>query len=225
MSSQGSSSRAKIALVDAHPLTRRGVADLLSETSDLTVCGEFATAGEALANLDKLKPDLVITAINLPDKSGLEFIKDIVSASQPAPAVLVFSALDESFHAARVLRAGGRGYVMKTEPEKRLLNSIRLVLDNQIAVSDAVASKIFKAYAQNPAAPLEPNVANLTDREFQVFRLIGKGLNTREIAAQFHLSPKTVEIHRTKIKTKLKLKTAPELLRYAIRWHTAEPDF
>lgn len=205
-------------------MTRRGVAELISETSDLEVCAEFSTAGEALLNLEKLKPDLVITAINLHGKNGLELIKDIEATRQPAPAVLVFSSLDESFYAERVLRAGGRGYVMKTESGKKLLKAIRQVLEGQISVSDTIASKIFNAFSGHRSNALHSHVENLTDREFQVFRLIGSGLNTREIALSLHLSPKTVEIHRTKIKSKLKLKTAPELLRYAIRWLNSESD-
>jgi DNA-binding NarL/FixJ family response regulator len=224
MNSQSSSNRARVLLVDAHPLMRKGIVELIAETPDLEVCGECTTAGEALACLEKSHPDLVVTSLNLPGRNGLELIKDISATRHPAPPVIVFSSQDESFYAERVLRSGGRGYVMKTESGKTLLKAIHHVLGGQLYVSETMASKILVAFSGKQFKPGNPHIENLSDREFQVFRLIGNGMNTREIATHLHLSPKTVEIHRSRIKSKLKLKTAPELLRYAIRWLGSESE-
>lgn len=208
----------KILLVDDHPLMRRGQADLLSREQDLMVCGEAGTAREAMEAIAKLKPDLVLVDMTLPDKDGLELIKDI-QALHPGLPVLAMSMQDESLYAARVLRAGGRGYVMKGEgSDAQLATAIRTVLSGQIAVSPRMAAKILESVAAPSGKAGVGPEAKLTDRELEVLRLFGEGWSTEEIAQRLHRSPKTVDVHRAHIKEKLDLKTTPEFQRFAIQW-------
>ncbi|MDB6054570.1 MAG: DNA-binding response regulator [Verrucomicrobiales bacterium] len=211
------SARKKILLVDDHPLMRRGQADLLSRETDLEVIGEASNAREAMEAIAKLKPDLVLMDMALPDKDGLELIKDI-QALYPGLPVLAMSMQDESLYAARVLRAGGRGYVMKAEGLERLASAIRTVLSGQVALSPRMAAKVLESMV-GPAGKIGSGPeAKLSDRELEVLRLFGEGWSTEEIATRLHLSPKTVDVHRGHIKEKLELKTTPELQRFAIRW-------
>ncbi len=208
----------KILLVDDHPLMRRGQADLLSREQDLMVCGEAGTAREAMEAIAKLKPDLVLVDMTLPDKDGLELIKDI-QALHPGLPVLAMSMQDESLYAARVLRAGGRGYVMKGEgSDAQLATAIRTVLSGQIAVSPEVSAKILESVAAPSGKAGSGPEAKLTDRELEVMHLFGEGWSTEEIAQRLHLSSKTVDVHRMHIKEKLGFKTTPEFQRFAIRW-------
>jgi DNA-binding NarL/FixJ family response regulator len=212
----------KILLVDDHPLMRRGQADLLSREQDLMVCGEAGTAREAMEAIADLKPDLVLVDMTLPDKTGLELIKDI-RALHPGLPVLAMSMQDESLYAARVLRAGGRGYVMKGEgSDQQLLAAIRTVLSGQIAVSPQMSAKILESVATPSGKVGDGPEAKLTDRELEVMRLFGEGWSTEEIAQRLHLSPKTVDVHRAHIKEKLGFKTTPEFQRFAIRWVAAQ---
>ena len=207
----------RILIVDDHPMMRQGLAQLIGEEADLTICGEAEKASQALEGIGKLKPDLVLADISLPDKSGLELIKDM-QAIQPGLMVLVISMHDESLYAERVLRAGGRGYIMKQEGGKKLMTAIRQVLSGQIYVSEKISARILEGFSGRRASNDSSPVDKLSDRELEVFQLIGEGKGTREIAAQLHLSVKTVEVHRAHIKEKLSLKTAPELIRSAVRW-------
>jgi DNA-binding NarL/FixJ family response regulator len=208
----------KILLVDDHPLMRRGQADLLSREQDLMVCGEAGTAREAMEAIPKLRPDLVLVDMTLPDKDGLELIKDI-QAFHPGLPVLAMSMQDESLYAARVLRAGGRGYVMKGEgSDEHLAAAIRTVLSGQIAVSPRMSAKILESVAAPSGRIGSGPETKLSDRELEVMRLFGEGWSTDEIAQRLHLSPKTVDVHRMHIKEKLELKTTPEFTRFAIRW-------
>ena len=212
----------KILLVDDHPLMRRGQADLLSREQDLMVCGEAGMAREAMEAIAKLKPDLVLVDMSLPDKDGLELIKDI-QALHPGLPVLAMSMQDESLYAARVLRAGGRGYVMKGEgSDEHLAAAIRTVLSGQIAVSPRMSAKILESVAAPSGKVGDGPEAKLSDRELEVMRLFGEGWSTEEIANRLHLSPKTVDVHRMHIKEKLGLKTTPEFQRFAIRWVAAQ---
>lgn len=208
---------AKILLVDDHPMMREGLRQIIGNEPDLVVCGEAEDAFQALELIANTQPDLVLADITLPGKNGLELIKDI-KAIHPGTAVLVISMHDEVLYGERVLRAGGRGYVMKHEGGKRIMQAIRQVLSGQIFVSEKMSAKILEIFSGhgNPAAG--PSVEHLTDREFEVFRNIGDGLSTKKIAAKLHVSAKTVEVHRMNIKSKLNLQTAPELIRYAVRW-------
>ena len=209
--------RKKILLVDDHALMRRGQADLLNREEDLAVCGEASTAREAMEAIPKLAPDLVLVDITLPDKDGLELIKDI-QAIHPGLPVLAMSMQEESLYAARVLRAGGRGYVMKAEGPERLAAAIRTVLNGQVALSPRMSAKVLESMVGPSGKVGNGPEAKLSDRELEVLRLFGEGWSTEEIAARLHLSPKTVDVHRAHIKEKLALKTTPEFQRFAIRW-------
>lgn len=209
--------RKRILLVDDHPLMRRGQADLLHREPDFAVCGEAGTAREAMEAIVKLKPDLVVVDMSLPDKDGLELIKDI-QALHPGLPVLAMSMQDELLYAPRVLRAGGRGYVMKQEGPELLAAAIRAVLGGQVALSPRMAAKILETMVGPAGQPSGGPEAKLTNRELEVLRLFGEGWSTDEIAGRLHLSPKTVDVHRAHIKEKLGLKTTPEFTRFAIRW-------
>jgi DNA-binding NarL/FixJ family response regulator len=179
-----------------------------------------------LREAESLKPDLAIVDITLRSSSGLDLIKDIRIRS-PKTAVLVLSMHDESLYAERVLRAGGRGYIMKQEGGKKILEGIRQVTAGRTYVSEAVSGRILDAFSGVQGESKSP-VETLTDREFQVFQLIGEGLSTKEMADKLHVSAKTIEVHRVNIKEKLGLGTAAELLRFAVRWiegqNSPKPD-
>jgi len=215
------SGRKQILLVDDHPLMRRGQADLLGREPDFAVCGEVGTAREAMDAIARLTPDLVLTDMALPDKHGLELIKDI-QALHPGLPVLAMSMQDEALYAARVLRAGGRGYVMKAEGPERLADAIRAVFRGEVALSPRMAAKVLESLVGPAGKTGAGPEARLSDRELEVLRLYGEGWCTEEIAERLHLSPKTVDVHRAHIKDKLELKTTPEFQRYAIRWVAAQ---
>jgi DNA-binding NarL/FixJ family response regulator len=211
----------RILVVDDHPMMRQGLAQLISAEPDLAICGEAENAEYALTSLSALKPDLVLVDISLPGKNGLELIKDF-QAIQPGQAVLVISMHDESLYAERVLRAGGRGYIMKQEGGKKLMQAIRQVLDGKIYVSEKISADILEIFSgRRPGIESSP-VEKLTDREFEVFQLVGQGKGTREVSEKLHLSVKTVEVHRANIKTKLQLKSASELMRFAVQWSESQ---
>lgn len=216
--------RKKILLVDDHPLMRRGQADLLEREPDFVVCGEAGTARAALEAIPKLRPDLVLLDMALPDKDGLELIKDI-QALYPGLPVLAMSMQDESLYAARVLRAGGRGYVMKSDAPELLATALRTVFSGQVALSPRMSAKMLESMVGAGKTTSGPE-GKLSDRELEVLRLFGGGWSTEEIAERLHLSSKTVDVHRAHIKEKLGLKTTPEFQRFAIRWVAARggPD-
>ena len=204
----------KILIVDDHPMMRDGLRLLIANEPDLEVVGEADDAATALDEAEKLKPDIAIVDITLRSSNGLDLIKDLHLRS-PKTAVLVLSMHDESLYAERVLRAGGRGYIMKQEGGKRIIEGVRQIASGHTFVSPAIASKIVDGFSgRNEKAEVE----QLTDREFEVFQLIGQGLSTKEMADKLHVSVKTIEVHRVNIKAKLKTPTAPELIRYAVRW-------
>lgn len=212
----------QILIVDDHPMMRDGLAALITAEPDLAVCAQAADASEAQQAVEAHRPDLVIMDISLPGKSGLEAIKDL-QAMQPGLAILVLSMHDEALYAERVLRAGARGYVMKQEGGKRIMAGIRAVLENKVFVSEQMSARIMNAFTGRRAAETGSTVENLSDREFEIFQLIGRGRSTKEIADQLHLSVKTVEVHRVNIKAKLKLATSPELVHFAVRWVESQP--
>lgn len=202
-------------------MMRQGLAQLVNSEPDLTVCCEADTARQAFETIRQGQPDLVLVDISLPDKNGLELIKD-VHAVFPMMPLLVVSMHDESLYAERVLRAGGRGYVMKQEGGKILMQAIRQVLAGQIYVSDKMSSRILEMFTGRRREGGTAEVGRLSDREFGVFQLIGQGHGTRAIAEQLHLSVKTVEVHRANIKKKLRIRGATDLVRYAVRWVEVE---
>jgi len=211
----------RILIVDDHPMMREGLAQLIAHQPDMMVCGEAGEAGEALEKVRLLKPNLVLADITLPGRNGLELIKDI-QAMDAAVLVLVISMHDESFYAERVLRAGGRGYVMKQEGGKKIMEAIRQVSAGQIFVSEKMSARILELFSGRRAEGGKAAVQNLTDREFGVYQLIGQGLGTKDMARELHVSPKTIEVHRANIKAKLQIKSMAELIRHAVRWVESE---
>jgi hypothetical protein len=211
----------RILIVDDHPMMRNGLAQLINNESGLKVVAEADTAGQAIDLAAKQKFDLALLDISLPDKSGLELIKDL-RALQPELPILVVSMHDEMIYAERVLRAGGRGYIMKQAGGEKFLGAIRQVLAGQIFVSDKMSARILEIFSGRQSKTSSSPVQKLSDREFEVFQLIGQGIGTRDLAAQLHLSVKTVEVHRANIKKKLNLKSAPDLVRQAVRWFDSQ---
>ncbi len=202
-------------------MMRQGLAQLINNEADLEVAWEAGTAGEALNLIGARESDLVLLDITLPDKNGLELIKDI-QKQLPTLPLLVVSMHDEALYAERVLRAGGRGYIMKQAGGKKMLEAIRQVLNGQIYVSEKISAKILENFSGRRPDESSSPVEQLSDREFEVFQLIGQGKSTREIAEHLHLSVKTVEVHRAHIKEKLSLRNANELVRFAARWVEVE---
>ena len=216
-SGKGATDRIRVLIVNSHPITRMGLAQLINNQLDLVVCDETGTAAKALDALNGSKPNLVLSEIALPDKSGLELIKDI-KAIRPGLPVLVISMQDEAFYAERALRAGARGYITKHESVEELMNALRHVLDGEIYVSKRISSHILETSLAGNARPVRSSIEQLSDREFEVFELIGQGLSTRDIAKTLHLSPKTVQVHRVNVTRKLHLETISKLISYAARW-------
>jgi DNA-binding NarL/FixJ family response regulator len=207
----------RVLIVDDHPIVRQGITRLINYEEELTVCGEAGNAKEAMENIIKEEPDLVIVDISLKGRSGLELIKDIKMRHENLP-VLVVSMHDESLYAERVLRAGAKGYIMKQEPPEKILDAIRQVLGGKIFVSEKMREKMLQRYVLGSSQRNVSSVDQLSDRELEVFRLIGKGMGTRQIAKELDLSIKTVETYREHIKEKLNLENSSKLLQYAIDW-------
>lgn len=220
-SADSSQSKRRIYIVEDHPITRRGLVELLNHEADLSVCGEADSASRGLEDIKTLKPDLALVDITLPNRSGLVLIKDI-RLWTPSVFVLVLSMHDESLYAERVLKAGGHGYIMKNEGGDKLLQAIRQVLNGKTYVSERVSTSIVDGFAGRRKEGESSLVGRLTEREFEVFQLLGQGLPTVEIGQRLHLSPKTVDSHRLHIKEKLQLHSLPELMRYAVRWTATE---
>lgn len=208
--------RAKILIVDDHPLVREGLAMRLSLQADLEVCGEASTEDEAMALVRETAPDLVIVDLSLKSGHGLEVIKQI-KARHPAVRTLVFSAFRESLYAERALRAGAMGYLNKQESNDQVLVAIRTILAGERYLSAELAAKLINQSLGRFAAADDP-VEGLSDRELEIFRMIGEGLTNRAIAARLSLSPHTIDSHRENLKRKLQLKNAGELTRAAVEW-------
>jgi DNA-binding NarL/FixJ family response regulator len=213
--------RRSILILDDHPITRYGLSQLINHERDLVVCGEAEGVPQALAAIRSARPDLVLADITMPGKSGLEFIKDM-QTQHPGVPVLVMSMHDESLYAERVLRAGGRGYIMKNEGGERLLEAIRQVLQGHVYVSKQMSAALLDVLARRHSSTREAAPSVLSDREFEVFQLMGQGLSAQQIAQRLNLSIKTVGTHRQHIKQKLNARTGPELIRLAVRWAAAQ---
>jgi DNA-binding NarL/FixJ family response regulator len=210
-----------VLIVDDHPMMRQGLAQLIDNEPNLKVCAQADNGGQALDFVVKEKMDLVLLDISLPDKNGLELIKDIRSVKPELP-VLIVSMHDEALYAERVLRAGARGYIMKQEGGQKLLGAIAQVLNGHIYVSEKMSARILETFSGRRSETAASPVARLSDREFEVFQLIGQGKGTKDIAHHLNLSIKTIEVHRAHIKEKLELETATDLMRYAVRWTEAQ---
>lgn len=206
-----------ILIVDDHPIVRKGLAQLINQEQDLLVCGEAENAHDALEFLKKTIPDLAIIDISLQGVDGIELIKKIKERYEGIP-LLVVSMHDESLFAERALRVGARGYIMKQEAIEKMMDAIRKVLGGELYVSEKVSANIVKRFIDGKKDSGTSPADVLSDRELEVFQLIGQGYATRQIAGELHISVKTVESYRAHIKEKLRLKSATELLKHAVHW-------
>jgi DNA-binding NarL/FixJ family response regulator len=213
--------RAKILLVDDHPLVREWLATLINQQSDLQVCGEADSAPKALGLLSTTHPDVAIVDISMEGGSGIELIKNI-KTTYPSVLVIVLSMHDEALYAERALRAGARGYIMKREATKGVLQAIRCVLGGKLYLSDKMAMSMAEKFVVGGPKAARSGVETLSDRELEVFQLLGRGYSTRQIGDELHVSFKTVQAFCARIKEKLKLASATELLREAMRWHDSQ---
>ena len=207
----------RILLVDDHPIMRHGLAQLIRAEEGLDVCGDAGTAADGLDAVGYCKPDLVVVDLTLPDKNGLELLKDI-QALHPGTLCIVLSMHDESVYAERALRAGARGYVMKEAAADHLVGAIRRVLGGGIYVSDAMASRMLEGMTSSRSKPGTSLIDRLTDRELEILEMIGKGVATKNIAEKLSISTRTVEAHRAHIKEKIGITDGAALVRYAVQW-------
>jgi DNA-binding NarL/FixJ family response regulator len=213
--------KCRVFLVDDHPIVRHGLTQLINREPDLIVCGESEDGSKALPAVGAAKPDVVVVDLTLKRSSGFSLIKNL-NAANPKMPILVLSIHEESLYAERCLRAGAKGYLMKEEAMENVLLAIRRVLAGQVYLSEDMQSKLFRTSGkQNDnvvASPLE----RLSDRELEIFRLLGQGLGTRQIAKLLHLSISTVESHRARIKVKLDVESGTKLLQHAVKWVETE---
>ena len=207
----------KVLLVDDHAMLREGLSGFLGKQPDLEICGEAAGAPEAMQQVLEKKPDFVIVDISLKSGHGIELIKQI-HAQDDKIKILVLSMHDESLFAERAIRAGAMGYLNKEQSRTRILDAIRSILEGNVFLSEAMTKRMLSRTMGKSGAADKSPVETLSDRELQVFELIGKGLTIRGIATQLQLSPKTVETYRENIKTKLNVNNATELVRHAVQW-------
>jgi len=220
-SKEDSSRKTRIFIVDDHPIVREGLALMMNREPDLMVCGEAEEAGAALQAIPSARPDFLIVDISLNGPDGLDLLKSI-RVRFPSLPVLILSMHDESIYAERALRAGANGYIMKQEATEKVLVAVRQILNQKVYVSDRIANRMLQQYISGSAAEKHSPIAELSDRELEVFRLIGEGHSTRMIAEELHLSVKTVESYQAHIKDKLSLKNGRELVQRAIQWNIAE---
>jgi DNA-binding NarL/FixJ family response regulator len=211
----------RVLIVDDHPVVRQGLRYLLETAEDLDVCGEAENAMDARAAIDRLHPDVLICDISLRQVDGIELVRNL-RAHYPQLPILVLSALDETIYSARMLALGVSGYIMKQASTEQLLASLRRVLEGHIYISEAMSTSMLSRFAGG-TAHLDP-IGRLTNRELQILHMIGKGTSTRETARLLHLSVKTLESHRQRIKRKLNLATGAQLLRYAVLSHAQRPE-
>lgn len=219
-SSPAKAARRQLFLVEDHPITREGFAQLINYQPDLHVCGHAGSAAKALTAIETLHPDLVIVDLSLAESNGLELIKQL-SARSPGLLMLVLSTHDEALYAERALRAGARGYVMKQAPTSEVMAAIRAVLSGELYISEAMRDRMVLQHLRVRSPESASEIGQLSDRELEIFELIGRGHTTRDIAAHLHLSISTVETHRAHIKDKLKLGNAVGLVRRAVEWVNA----
>ena len=208
-------------VVDDHPIVRQGLALLINQESDLAVCGEAEEMHSALSAIQVVRPDILIVDISLNGPDGLELLKNI-RLTAPRLPVLILSMHDESIYAERALRAGANGYIMKQEATDKVLVALRHILNGEIYVSDRIANSMLRHYVRGVNPSEHSSISELTDRELEVFRLIGEGQGTRQIAKGLHLSVKTVESYQAHIKEKLSLRSARELVQHAVQWNVRE---
>ena len=207
----------EILIVDDHPVSRKGLVEVINQEKELTVCCEAEDVPQAMKAIRELKPDMVIVDISLGETNGLELIKDI-NVQYPNLPILTLSFHEESIYAERALRTGAKGYIMKVEPIKKIVAAIRQVMDGKLYLSDIMVEKMLHNYVSGKPEVITSTVDCLSNRELEVFCLIGQGHGISEIAEKLHLSRKTIETHRVHIKEKLKITNADELRQYAVKW-------
>jgi DNA-binding NarL/FixJ family response regulator len=209
--------KCRVLLVDDHPIVRQGLALLIDREADLSVCGEADGAHSAFHAITTLRPDIVVLDISLSGPDGLDVLKEIRMKTGSLP-VLILSMHDESIYAERAMRAGANGYIMKQEATEKVLVAIRRILQGEVYLSDRLTNTMLQQYVRGTSPTKKSPLVNLTDRELEVFRLIGEGHGTRQIADELHLSVKTIESYQAHIKEKLALRNARELVQHAIEW-------
>jgi DNA-binding NarL/FixJ family response regulator len=218
--SNSSTSKCKVFLVDDHPIVRQGLALFIEREADLMVCGEAEDATSALQAIQESTPDFLILDISLDGRDGLDLLKTL-RIRHPNLPVLVLSMHDESVYAERSLRAGANGYIMKHEAADKVITAIRRILGGDVYLSERLTKKMLQQFVNGSISPRDP-LAKLSDRELEVFRLIGAGHGTRQIADELHVSTKTVESYQAHIKEKLALRNARELVQHAVEWSLAK---
>ena len=220
MNSNPVAAKHRIFLVDDHPLVREGLTNLINRQDDLIVCGEAEDSSEAIGGIARSRPDVAVIDISLKNESGLELVKNLGSQF-PLVALIVLSMHDEALYAERALRAGARGYVMKRETTKSVLTAIRRVLEGSVYLSERVVNGMARKLSLSSKASASSPVERLSDRELEIFRLLGQGRTTSQIAEDLHLSLKTVQAYCARAKEKFGVSSLTELLRAAIRWEEA----
>jgi len=218
MTAELATAKKRVFLVDDHPLVREWLTNLIRQQPDLDVCGEAERGPEAMEAILRLKPDIAVIDISLKDSSGIELIKDL-KQTQPATAALVLSMHEEAHYAERALRAGAKGYIVKRETSRKVVAAIRQVLAGGIYISEELATSLAAQFVTGKRLAQQSPVEQLSDRELEVFPLLGQGRGTRQIAEVLKVSVKTVQAYCARIKDKLNLASATELLREAVRWH------
>jgi DNA-binding NarL/FixJ family response regulator len=213
---QQGSRKHRVMLVDDHPLVRRGLAEVIAREPDLEACGEAADVAEAMVAVEQVKPNIVVVDLTLKTGHGIDLIEKL-RARDPEIKILVSSMHDETLFAERVLRAGARGYISKQEPPEALVRAIRQVLRGELYLSPRMTSRLLNRVVSGSSSDEDP-VQGFSNREIEVYEMIGQGLTIQQIAARLHLSPKTIETHREKIKQKLNLTNSAELNRRAVQW-------
>ena len=207
--------KSRIVIVDDHAIVRQGLAELINDQPDLVTCGDAESPPTALKVIAEAQPDAVVVDVSLAAGDGIELCRQI-HEQWPAIGILVLSMHDETLYAERVLRAGALGYIMKQAPQETVMAAIRRVLKGETYLSDKMAAKLLRSFTGHRASADAPPLERLSDRELQIFRLIGQGRSVKDIADELFLSPKTVETHKEHIKQKLNLHSSNDLLRYAI---------
>jgi DNA-binding NarL/FixJ family response regulator len=207
----------KILLVDDHPITRQGIRALVEQLPDVMICGEADSAPRATELVEKLKPDLTIVDITLKSTNGIELTKNL-RVQAPNMQILIVSMHDENIYAERALRAGAMGYLMKQEASENIITAIKRIQGGEIYLSDRIKEKMLHRLVNHRNEEVVSPIETLSDREMEVFQLIGNGYGTRQIATKLNLSVKTIDSYREHLKEKLNLATGSELVRYAIQW-------
>ncbi len=211
----------KVLVVDDHPLLRQGLALLINQQHDMLVCGEAEEGHAAMQSIAEKRPDIIILDISLKGPDGLELLKSI-RALYPDLPVLILSMHDEAIYAERALRARANGYIMKQEATEKVLVALRRIFNGDVYLSESMSKKMLQQYIDGAPSMLQSRMAALSDRELEVFRRIGEGCATREIAEELHLSIKTVETYQAHIKDKLSLRSGRELIQHAVQWKMNE---